>query len=200
MDQGTSGATSETPMPRYTFLLPALGLIGLLSACQLGGGQTALPDDVTPNAVAGDAIEVTALDAPPATDAAPEADAAPAEAEATAPAQADPATPDVASDPEPEPVAEPAPQPDLSDPVPETAKSDQQRACEKKGGKWAKTGKGNFRICVYETKDANKQCTRESDCDGVCLARSGTCSPFKPLIGCNEILQDNGARVTLCIE
>jgi hypothetical protein len=194
MDQGTSGATSETPMPRYTFLLPALGLIGLLSACQLGGGQTALPDDVTPNAVVGDAIEVTALDAlPPAG-----AETAPAAAETTAPAQADPA---VAAEPvAPEPVAEPAPQPDLSDPVPEVEKSEQQRACEKKGGKWAKTGKGNFRICVYETKDANKQCTRESDCDGVCLARSGTCSPYKPLVGCNEILQDNGARVTLCIE
>ena len=180
-------------MPRYTLLLPALGLIGLLSACQLGGaGQGALPDDVTPNAVAGDAIEVTALDAPP-----PAADAAPAVAEATAPAQAAPVAADV---PPAEPVAEPAPQPDLSDPIPEPEKSDQQRACEKKGGKWAKTGKGNFRICVYDTKDANKQCTRESDCDGVCLARSGTCSPFKPLIGCNEILQDNGARVTLCIE
>jgi hypothetical protein len=184
-------------MPRYSQLISALGLIFLLSACQLGGaGPDALPDGVTPNAVAGDAIEVTALDATPPADAAAAADATPAVADATAPAQADPADEVIA----PEPVAEPAPQPDLSDPVPEVEKSDQQRACEKKGGKWAKAGKGNFRICVYDTKDANKQCTRESDCEGVCLARSGTCSPFKPLIGCNEILQDNGARVTLCIE
>ena len=27
----------------------------------------------------------------------------------------------------------------------------------------------------------------------LCLARSQTCAPFKPLFGCNEILQDNGA-------
>lgn len=61
-------------------------------------------------------------------------------------------------------------------------------------------GKGSARACVYQTRDAGKQCDRESQCDGVCLARSGTCSPFKPLYGCNEILQDNGARVTLCLD
>ena len=185
-------------MPRFAPLLAALGLIGLLSGCQLtGSGQGALPDDVTPNAITGEAIEVTALDDTPLPAA---VDTPPPVAETTAPVQAGAPDPVPAVDPAPVELAEPAPQPDLGDPVPEVEKSDQQRACEKKGGKWAKAGKGDFRICVYETRDANKQCTRESQCEGVCLARSGTCSPFKPLIGCNEILQDNGARVTLCIE
>ena len=55
-------------------------------------------------------------------------------------------------------------------------------------------------ICIQPTRDGGKRCTRESQCDGVCLARSGTCAPVKPLLGCNEVLQDNGVRATLCIE
>ena len=64
----------------------------------------------------------------------------------------------------------------------------------------AKIGKGDKRACVRMTKDSGKRCERESQCDSVCLARSGTCAPFKPMYGCNEILQDNGARVTLCLD
>ena len=172
-------------------LFLALGLAALLSACQITGDRTAGPDDVTPNAVAGDAIEVTALDSPPA---APPAEAAGTEAAqvqtAPAPAKAE-AT---------EPATVPAPQPDLAAEVPEPPKSEQQIACERKKGRWSSTGRGNLRVCVFTTRDGGKQCTRESQCDGVCLARSGTCSPVKPLLGCNEILQDNGARATLCIE
>jgi|JI10StandDraft_1071094.scaffolds.fasta_scaffold78004_3 hypothetical protein len=192
-------------MPRLHFLLLSIGLVALLSGCQfqLPGGKG--PDDVTPNAVAGDAIEVTDLDAP----------ASVTEGEAVPPPGADPAakpqsTPPAGvatADPVADTVAEPAPQPDLgeaatdpaaaTEPVP--AKSEKQLACEKKKGRWVSTG-GKAHTCVFTTKDANKHCTRESQCEGACLARSGTCSPVKPLLGCNEILQDNGARVTLCIE
>ena len=98
------------------------------------------------------------------------------------------------------PTRTPAPQPDLAAEVPAPAKSQMQLACEKKKGRWTKTGKGDLSTCVYATRDGGKQCSRESQCEGVCLARSGTCSPLKPLLGCNEILQDNGARVTLCID
>lgn len=174
-------------------LFLVLGLSALLSACQLGGGAgTNGPQDVTPNAVAGDPIEVTALDAPPA--AAPAAAPAPAADEGAAKVQT--AAPEAA----PAPAADPAPQPDLTAAPPEPPKSELQLACEKKKGRWSATGKGNLRVCVFSTRDGGKQCTRESQCDGVCLARSGTCSPVKPLLGCHEILQDNGARVTLCIE
>lgn len=184
-------------MPRLIPLALALAMTVLAAGCQIGlpgptsNGPTS--DDVTANAVAGDAIEVTALDDTP-TAAAPLSEGG---AEATAPPQgAAPAT----VPPDPEDGVDPAPQPDLDAEVAPTPKSERQQACEKRGGTWARTGAGALRTCVFPTKDGGKQCSRESQCDGVCLARSGTCAPVKPLLGCNEILQDNGARVTLCIE
>jgi hypothetical protein len=185
-------------MRRLSSLAVLLSVLGLLSACQPSlSGKAAT--GVTPNAVTGGEIETTALDAlpgeaePPVPP--PEAGAAGSE---TAAAQAAP----VAGAAEPAPlaeVAEPAPTPDLTE-VPVTLKSERQLACEKKKGRWGKVGKGEGRACVFQTKDSGKRCERESQCDSVCLARSGTCAPFKPMYGCNEILQDNGARVTLCLD
>ena len=74
------------------------------------------------------------------------------------------------------------------------------RACLKKGGLWGKAGIGLGDSCVMRTRDSGKSCHRASQCDGVCLARSQTCAPYKPLFGCNAILQDNGLEVTLCID
>lgn len=213
-------------MRRLSSLAVVLVAASLLGACQpsLSGKAS---QDVTPNAVIGDAIETTALDAPstkpagtepagtePAgTKPAPGAAAAGADVAA---AQSDPqatpqATAKTALDATPVAAkagdstgtevngAEPAPTPDLTD-VPVTPKSERQLACEKKKGRWVKVGKGEARACVFQTKDSGKRCERESQCDSVCLARSGTCAPFKPMYGCNEILQDNGARVTLCLD
>ncbi len=206
-------------MPRSPSLaVLALCAATLLSACQTGGlrGPAGPKDDVTPNAVAGTPIEVSALDDPSAA-AAPAPGAAtkpagpgtavPQPTPAAAPASATPAaTPaDAAGAGAPAatatatPATEPAPRPDLAE-TPVTPKSEMQLACEKKGGNWFKVGKGDKRACVRQTRDAGKRCERESQCDSVCLARSGTCAPFKPMYGCNEILQDNGARVTLCLE
>jgi hypothetical protein len=172
---------------------------GLLSACQTAFPGKAGNAGVTPNAVAGDPIEVTALDPLPGEGAAPAADPATApDASDTAAPQADPPAPiDTAATEKPLPT--PAPKADLEE-VPVTPKSEMQLACEKKDGRWSKVGKGSLKACVFQTRDGGKSCKKESDCDGVCLARSGTCSPLKPLYGCNEILQDNGARVTLCID
>ncbi len=186
-------------MRRLSLVALFLCATGLLSACQLPGGKIpAKPDGgVTPNAVAGSAIEVTALDAPPVETVSAPAVAAETAGQATAVPQADPVVAEDGTATETGPSL--APKPDLAE-TPVTPKSEMQLACEKKGGRWFKVGKGEKRACVRQTKDANKRCEKESQCDGVCLARSGTCSPFKPLYGCNEILQDNGARVTLCLE
>lgn len=194
-------------MPR-TLSLAVLAVCAatLLSACQTGGpnGLAGPKDGVTPNAVAGSEIEVTALDALPGeAGPKPDAGAKPAGPDTAAP-QAAPAGGAEATDPTTDAAAtdaavEPAPKPDLAA-TPVTPKSEMQLACEKKGGKWYKVGKGDKRACVRQTKDAGKRCERESQCDSVCLARSGTCAPFKPMYGCNEILQDNGARVTLCLD
>ena len=203
-------------MSRRLSLFAVLVATGLLAACQpsLSGKAS---QDVTPNAVIGDAIETTALDAPAgeAVEAKPAADAAAVGAEVAAAQSAHQALPEVAAEANPEATpladkadagaetavdgAEPAPTPDLTE-VPVTSKSEKQLACEKKKGRWARVGKGEGRACVFTTKDSGKRCERESQCDSVCLARSGTCAPFKPMYGCNEILQDNGARVTLCLD
>lgn len=187
-------------MRRLTSLAVLLSVAGLLAACQPSlSGKTS--QDITPNAVTGDAIETTALDAVPgeAVAAAPVPDSAAAAPEAAAQQAA----------PQPAPVADaadggakvaaPAPTPDLTE-TPVTPKSEKQLACEKKKGRWSKIGKGEARACIFQTRDSGKRCERESQCESVCLARSGTCAPFKPLFGCNEILQDNGARVTLCLD
>jgi hypothetical protein len=186
------------PFCRFSTVAGLVCAAALLAACQMTGAGKGTPAaGVTANAVAGDPIEVTALDAVPgdaATPAVPEVK--PAGTETAAPQAAPETAP--ATEPAVE-TATPAPKPDLTE-VPVTLKSEKQLACEKKKGKWARVGKGEGRACVYQTKDSGKRCERESQCDGVCLARSGTCSPFKPLYGCNEILQDNGARVTLCLD
>jgi hypothetical protein len=202
-------------MPRHLSLaVLALCAASLLSACQSGGpqGLSGPKDGVTPNAVAGSEIEVTALDeAPGEAQPAPDAGAKPAGPDTAAPqaapaadtAAADPAATEAAAETGDEASAEsdadPAPKPDLAE-TPVTPKSEMQLACEKKGGRWYKVGKGDKRACVRQTKDAGKRCEKESQCESVCLARSGTCAPFKPMYGCNEILQDNGARVTLCLD
>ncbi|MCX7288962.1 MAG: hypothetical protein NTW20_15825 [Rhodobacterales bacterium] len=187
-----------------------LGLAGLLQACQVAapGGQGST--DVTANAVAGDAIEVTALDAPAASPATNPAALAPTGLAAAAPQGAAPASA-AATDPIPAPIPAPISESGTAATDPEAPadaaaeaevvpdpKSDQQMACERKRGRWV-TAVGDLKACVYPTGDSGKRCERESQCEGVCLARSGTC-PVKPLYGCNEILQDNGARVTLCLE
>ena len=84
------------------------------------------------------------------------------------------------------------------DPV--ASKTKAQISCEKQGGNWGKVGKSRGETCFKRTRDAGKQCRKQSNCESLCLARSGTCAPVKPLFGCNEILQDDGRRVTLCVD
>ena len=91
-------------------------------------------------------------------------------------------------------LAEPA----LPEPV--VQKSKEQITCEKRGGNWGAAGKSKLKSCIRRTRDAGKQCRKQGDCESVCLARSNTCAPIKPLFGCNEILQKDGSRVTLCID
>jgi hypothetical protein len=54
--------------------------------------------------------------------------------------------------------------------------------------------------CIRQTRDGGKQCDSKTDCQGECLARSRTCAPIQPLFGCNAVLMDNGAEVSLCID
>lgn len=158
----------------------------LLTACQMTGSKPA--GDITP--ITGDEITVTPLDAPRDSAEAPveAAEDVPPEPPADEP-PAGPAT-------EAEPAAEEIPAEEAA-PV---LKSPEQIQCERRGGTWARAGKSEARTCVKQTRDGGKQCTKGTQCEGLCLARSRSCAPVTPLFGCNEILEDDGRRVTLCID
>lgn len=152
----------------------------LVAGCSLSRPERA---EVAENPVTGAEIAVTTLNAPlPDTVNPPEV---------IPPAKPEPVMPEPAK-PEPEIL------PVLADPPPQVMTPEEQ-ACFEKGGLWGAVGSGGT-ACMYPTRDAGKQCRKESDCDGYCLARSGTCAPYTPMFGCNEIVQDNGVVVTLCID
>lgn len=149
-------------------------LVLVLAACQfsLPGGPGGSDAPPPENPITGEAIAVTNLDA----------------------------APESVAEFAPESVAEPAPEPTLPAPAVPTAKSPEQLACERKGGSYVNVGQSAARTCIRPTRDNGKQCRRESDCEGACLARSQTCAPVTPMLGCNDILQNDGRRVTLCID
>lgn len=179
-------------------LIGSLGLMLFLLACVPGAsnGPAADGPEISTTALATDVITAQPLDAVPAveppetiaTDLPPAAEVATV-TEAQAADLAQPA--DTAAEPPAaqEPAAEPAP-----------PSSPEEAACLKKGNLWIRAGKSIAYTCVKITKDSGKQCTKGTDCSGSCLARSMTCAPYDPLFGCNEILQDDGVRVTLCID
>lgn len=179
-------------------LLPLITLL-ILAACTLAvPGIAAKPNVRADNPITAGAITVTTLDtASPAQNGVPRPKPKP-----TKPGQ----KPDAAVSPPGPPPAKPGLTPDEVPPIatapaaPPRVISEAERVCVKQGGQWSKVGKSNGETCVKLTKDSGKQCDAESDCEGYCLARSGTCAPFTPMFGCNDILQDNGVRVTLCID
>lgn len=77
----------------------------------------------------------------------------------------------------------------------------QKAACEARGGEFRPGGLGGLMTCFETPKDAGKSCTSSGDCStGQCLARSRTCAPIKPLFGCNDLLDAEGRRVSLCVD
>lgn len=165
--------------------MAALAMV--VAGCQLGGlGGTdkSEPEVAAPTALQGPAVEVTTL-APMGQTAIP----------AAAPAEAKPEAP-VAD------AAKPSAEPEAMETVPVVVqiKTPSQIACEKKGGNFVSLPSTGAMTCQLPTRDGGKQCRRESDCDGVCLARSRTCAPVKPLLGCQDILQNDGRQVRLCID
>ena len=77
----------------------------------------------------------------------------------------------------------------------------QKAACEGRGGAFKPGGASGALACFMTPKDAGKSCSTSSECStGNCLARSQSCSPIEPLFGCNELLDAEGRRLTLCVE
>ena len=75
----------------------------------------------------------------------------------------------------------------------------QRAQCEADGGTFG-GGEDAPLVCYRETGEGTKQCTSSNDCSGDCLARSRTCSPITPLLGCNDILDSQGVAITQCLE
>ena len=185
-----------------------VAVCALMAGCTLAGPDQLDVIDVPAaegNPVTGDAIAVTSLDAPAVADAAKPADVA--KPVAAGAATAVPAATEAVAKPfeaakpaEGVTPAEVAAAPEAAAEAPAPVMSPQEQACIKTGGSWVTTGKSGARACVKTTRDSGKHCTKASQCEGACLARSNTCSPVTPLFGCNDILQDNGVMVTLCID
>lgn len=184
-------------MPLRPILPLALMTLILLAGCRADRPDAAAVD--LP-AVAG-AIEVAPLDAPSSGAAPGTPMAVPAKRAAATPtpkisaealAEDIPATP---SETEALPKEVMAPPP----PPPPPLKPASQIACEKTGGRFARAGNSTTFVCLRETRDGGKSCRRETDCEGLCLARSRSCSPITPVLGCQEILTQDGLRVTQCV-
>lgn len=92
----------------------------------------------------------------------------------------------------PRPSAETAPVPDLFKIAAEQ--------CARDGGRWSPAPGKATHVCYKTPRDAGKLCRDAGDCEGLCLARSRTCSPVEPFYGCHEILTSSGIQQTLCVE
>ena len=166
-----------------------------LVACQM----TAPDADSAPSSpITAEAIIVTSLDAPPAE--APDATAGAELLTGDQPAPLEPAPLESVAATETAADVAAAEIVPAEAAIPAVLKSPEQLRCERKDGTWARAGKSEARTCVKQTRDGGKQCSKGTQCEGLCLARSGTCAPFAPLFGCNEIFEDDGRRVTLCID
>ena len=161
---------------------------GLVLALVLLAGCATLPDGLKPAGPKADAsATATQAETPAPTEPAPDD---------TRPPDGDPAPlAAVAQTPEAAASAEPVPAP----PKPRDPNLAARADCVAKGGSFSRTKTGAF-VCVTRTRDFKKSCTASSQCEGSCLARSGTCSPVTPLIGCHEIVTERGRMATVCID
>ena len=75
-----------------------------------------------------------------------------------------------------------------------------EAACAADGGRWVPKANSGTMICLRTPADAGRRCETSGDCQGMCLARSNTCAPVMPLLGCNDVIGRSGAVSTVCVE
>lgn len=170
---------------RFAGVLAVLMLAGCVAfGAKDGAGPSGASAGVAPkpNPIIAGEIATTSLDAPAPGMTTP------------APVKADEAKAEPTEEVQAKPVKQAAPVP------PPEPKSPEEVKCLKSGDTWASAGKSGARTCVKRTKDAGKACTRQTQCEGYCLARSRTCAPITPMFGCNDILQADGREATLCLD
>lgn len=69
--------------------------------------------------------------------------------------------------------------------------------CEENGGTLVNGLVGP--ICTMPEPDAGAACRDSSECSGVCLADTRTCSPLRPMVGCFSYL-DQGETFEICVD
>ncbi|VDC27300.1 hypothetical protein [Pseudogemmobacter humi] len=72
--------------------------------------------------------------------------------------------------------------------------------CLAAGGSVGRGGLLPDEICFRPLKDAGKVCTKATDCEGVCLASTRTCSKVEPMSGCYELLDGQGRQLAICVD
>lgn len=95
--------------------------------------------------------------------------------------------------------ADPAPAPSTLPPPEAPMLAQQRAACARDGGRLTARG-GELFVCVHQTRDGGRQCIAAAECEGVCLARSRSCAPLRPLLGCQQVFTLPGRRETLCTD
>ncbi|PWE28505.1 hypothetical protein C4N9_10950 [Pararhodobacter marinus] len=162
----------------------ALALLLCLSLAACGGGErngSGPVADTSDMPVAQESPTGTAMDDTPADGA------------AVSGAQA-PAAPEILPESSPESPPETAP------PSEPPFLAQQRALCRERGGQLMARGTSGLYACVETTRDGGQACDEGSDCEGLCLARSGTCAPLTPIFGCQEVYTARGRRETLCTE
>jgi hypothetical protein len=76
----------------------------------------------------------------------------------------------------------------------------ERKTCESLGGNLVSSASGAVLFCQKPTRDSAKACASARDCEGACLARSRSCAPVMPMLGCTEVLSEAGFVVTECVQ
>jgi hypothetical protein len=72
--------------------------------------------------------------------------------------------------------------------------------CTARGGTPGYGGIFPDEVCFLPEPDAGKACTKATDCLGMCLAESQTCSKVTPMFGCFDFLDETGQQLAICID
>ena len=73
-------------------------------------------------------------------------------------------------------------------------------ACLAQGGTVGRGGLLPDEICFRPMPDAGQACTRATDCEGMCLADTMTCSKVSPVFGCFEFMDEQGRKQAICVD
>ena len=76
---------------------------------------------------------------------------------------------------------------------------DKETKCIKEGGSYDPKGMLQVYMCNMPAKDFGKSCTDSSECEGMCLSETKSCSKDTINFGCINILEE-GNPVTICID